>query len=208
MDVASLGHALREHWIVALLTFLLVSAVTSLAVLLPEERFEATARVSVQPGEPNVSTQLLTYLIPSIEARVRSQAHAEAVDAALPLNLRGADRVVTTDVPPGSGVMNITVESVDADAASAAANAHAQALSAENIGTTPIRIVVIDEASEAESTADPLTILVSGLGLGLVLAPLAALARARSDRRRDSAGPGPLPARGKGRSPVDVSGRP
>ena len=194
----------RRRWVVAWVVFLLVAGAAVAGAYLPKERFEATSVVSVQPAGEGVSTQLLSYLIPIIEARVSGTSMAAAVDQTLPVTVRDPNRVVSTSVPEGAGVMSITVTSENPAAPIPTANAYAQFLATQDLGTPALQVLVIDSATEATVTTPRLIILLSGLALGIVLASLVALAGASSGRRSElgsgydgPAGPGlpALPAR-------------
>jgi hypothetical protein len=177
------------------MVFLLVSGAAAAAAYLPKERFEATSVVSVQPAGEDVSTQLLSYLIPIIEARVSGTSMAAAVDQSLPVTVRDPNRVVSTSVPEGAGVMSITVISENPSAPIPTANAYAQYLATQDLGTPALQVLVIDSATEATVTTPRLTILLSGLALGIVLASLVALTGAGSPRSYDYSSEFDAPAR-------------
>ena len=184
MDAAALRRAVSRHPVATVVTFVTTALVALLAAFLPQERFESTTLVSVQPASEGVSTQLLTYLIPSLEARVNGASLASDVRTTLPAANRDADWIVRTSVPPGSGVISITVNSNDRQVPAAAADSYAQLLANEDLGTSQVQILVIDAASTPQSTSSPSTVVLSGLALGLILAPLAALAKDGWGQRR------------------------
>ena len=99
MASASQPRISRGRWVAAWLIFLLVAGAAVAGAYLPKERFEATSVVSVQPAGEGVSTQLLSYLIPIIEARASGTSMAAAVDQTLPVTVRDPNRVVSTSVP-------------------------------------------------------------------------------------------------------------
>ena len=179
MESASLPRALQRHQTTAWVTFVFIATMTLLGAFLPQERYEATSIVAVQPASEEVTTQLLNYLIPSLEATVRGSALAAAVDQTLPLPLRNANREASTIVPAGSGVMSITVVSDTRQASVTLANAYARFLATRNLGTPALRVLVIDSATEAKQTTSRSTLILSGLALGVILAPLVALGRDR-----------------------------
>lgn len=166
----------RRHWVAAAVTFGLVAAASLLAAFLPRQRYDATTVVSVQPTGRNVSTQLLTFLIPSLEARVTGHSFASQVAGTLPAALRqpAAAWAVDTSVEPGSGVLRITVNSPDRRVPVPAANAYAQALAHGNLDSRALRVLVIDPAREAKSATSRTTILVSGISLAVILSLLVA----------------------------------
>jgi hypothetical protein len=194
MASASQPRISRGRWVAAWLIFLLVAGAAVAGAYLPKERFEATSVVSVQPAGEGVSTQLLSYLIPIIEARVSGTSMAAAVDQTLPVTVRDPNRVVSTSVPEGAGVMSITVTSENPATPIPTANAYAQYLATQDLGTPALQVLVIDSATEATVTTPRLIILLSGLALGIVLASLVALTGAGSGRRSEFASDYDVPA--------------
>ncbi len=169
-----------RQFLLAITTFVLVAAGTLFAAFLPNERFESTAVISVEPKGTDVSTQLVNFLIPTVEARIEGQSLAGQVAAQLPAGLAQSGWDVKTAVEPGSGVMRITVASDNRDVPMAAANAYAQTLDQAIPGTQVLDAVVIDPASRTAVVSSRTTILVSGLSLAVILAFLVAVAAGRS----------------------------
>lgn len=188
MEVGALTSALRRHWLAAAVTFAVVATVTQLAAFLPQTRYEATAVVSVQPARSGINTDLLDFLIPELEARLTGSSFANDVAAALPADLRSSDWAVTTSVEPGSGVLEITVNSADRRVPAVAANAYAVALGDANLGTQALAIQVIDAAATTVETSPRTAILVLGLALAVILAFLVAVARLVWDDTLNAAG--------------------
>ena len=176
MESASLPRTLQRHQTTAWVTFVFIATMTLLGAFLPQERYEATSTVAVQPAGEEVTTRLLDYLIPSLQARVSGSALGAAVDQMLPLTARDVNREVSTVVPAGSGVMSITVVSDDRQASVTTANAYARFLATRNLGTPALRVLVIDSATKAKQTTSRSTLILSGLALGMILAPLVAIA--------------------------------
>jgi capsular polysaccharide biosynthesis protein len=162
----------QRHWLLALTTFVLVAAGTLVAAFLPHDRYEATAVVSVEPSDPEVSTQLVNFLIPTVEARIEGQALAGAVASRMPQGLGQAGWDVKTSVEPGSGVLRITVASDNRDVPLAAANSYAQTLDEQIPGTDVLDAVVIDLAARTFVVSSRSPILVSGLSLAVILSLL------------------------------------
>jgi hypothetical protein len=177
MESASLPRALQRHQTTAWVTFVFIATMTLLGAFLPQERYEATSIVAVQPANEGVTTGLLDFLIPSLEAKVRGSALAAAVDRTLPLPVRNANREVSTFVSARSGVMSINVVSDTRQASVTLANTYARFLATRNLGTPALRVLVIDSATGARQTTSRSTLILSGLGLGVILAPLVALGR-------------------------------
>ena len=181
MESASLPRTLQRHQTTAWVTFVFVATMTLLGAYLPQERYEATSTVAVQPAGEDVTTRLLDYLIPSLQSRVTGSALGAAVDQMLPPPARDVNREVSTLVPAGSGVMSITVVSDSREASVTTANAYARFLASRNLGTPSLRVLVIDSATEARQTTSRSTLILSGLALGVILAPLVALVRGSWD---------------------------
>jgi capsular polysaccharide biosynthesis protein len=175
MESASLPRTLQRHQTTAWVTFVFIATMTLLGAFLPQERYEATSTVAVQPAREDVTTRLLDYLIPSLQAMVSGSALGAAVDQMLPPPARNVNREVSTVVPAGSGVMSITVVSDDRQASVTTANAYARFLATRNLGTPALRVLVIDSATKAKQTTSRSTLILSGLALGMILAPLVAL---------------------------------
>jgi capsular polysaccharide biosynthesis protein len=180
----------RRQGILALATLVVVVAGTLVAAFVPKDRYEATAVVSVEPGDPNVNTQLVNFLIPTVEARIEGQSLAAEVASRLPADLAQAGWTVRTSVEPGSGVLRITVSSDDRDVPLTTANAYAQTLDERIPGTQVLDAVVIDPASRTVVVSSRPTILISGLSLALILSVLVGFGlRAPAEAGRSVRGP-------------------
>ena len=175
----------QRHVLLAVATFLLVSIATLVAAFLPSQRFESTAVVSVEPSSPDVSTQLVNFLIPTVEARIHGQSLASQVAARLPSELAEAGWDVETRVEPGSGVLRITVASANRDVPMVAANGYAQTLDEQIPGTDVLDAVVIDLASRTVVVSSRPTVLVSGFSLAAILAFLVWVGLRRPTRPRE-----------------------
>jgi capsular polysaccharide biosynthesis protein len=160
----------KRHVVLAVATFVLVAIATMLAAFLPPERFQATAVVSVEPDDTDVSTQLVNFLIPTVEARIEGQSLASEVSSRLPAELANSGWEVETRVEPGSGVMRITVASDNRDVPMVTANAYAQILDEQIPGTDVLDAVVVDLAARTVVVSQRPTVLVSGLALATILA--------------------------------------
>lgn len=171
----------KRQTLLALTTFVLVAAGTLFAAFLPNERFESTAVISVEPKGTDVTTQLVNFLIPTVEARIEGQSLAGQVASQLPAGLAQSGWDVKTSVEPGSGVMRITVSSDNRDVPMAAANAYAQTLDQAIPGTEVLDAVVIDPASRTTVVSSRSTVLVSGMSLAVILAFLVAVAAGKSN---------------------------
>jgi len=166
----------QRHWVLAFLTLLFVAGGTLVAAFLPSDRYEATAVVSIEPVNPEVSTQLVNFLIPTVEARIDGQSLAAEVASRLPADLAGAGWDVDTQVEPGSGVLRLTVASDNRDVPMVTANAYAQRLDEQIPGTEELDAVVIDLASRTVLVSSRNVILISGMSLAVILSLLVAVA--------------------------------
>jgi capsular polysaccharide biosynthesis protein len=175
MHGGALGFLRQRHWLLAIATFVVVVAGTAMAAFLPQDRFEATTVLSVEPSTPDTSTQLVNFLIPTVEARIDGQSLAAEVASRLPADLAQAGWDIETSVEPGSGVLRITVASANRDVPMVAANAYAQTLDEQIPGTEVLDAVVIDLASRTAVVSSRPTILVSGLSLAVILSLLVAI---------------------------------
>ena len=173
----TLARALRQHFVLALITFVVIAGLAVYAAVTPPTRYQSSAVVSVQPASVGVSTTSVEYLMPSIRARLASLQMREIVAKRLPESLRGADWTVLSSVTPGSGVVRLTVESSDTVAPPVVANAYAEELAETKVSSIPLQILVIDPAVGTARLSQRNQLLISGLGLALILACLVALAR-------------------------------
>lgn len=179
----------QRHLLLALLTLLLVAGGTLAAAFVPKDRYEATAVLSVEPADPTVSTQLVNFLIPTVEARIDGQSLAADVASRLPQGLAQSGWDVQTSVEAGSGVLRITVSSDDRNVPLAAANAYAERLDEQIPGTDVLNAVVIDLASRTVVVSSRPTILVSGLSLAVILSLLVAVSLRKPTAPRAASAP-------------------
>jgi hypothetical protein len=177
------GKGFRHHWLVVSLIALVLAGATIAAALAVPERYEATSVVAVQPTSTEVSTQLLAYLIPGVEAQTVGADLESEVRQRLPDD-SAADWSVSTSVEPGAGVMNVTVTSEDSEVPVPVANEYASLLSTSDLGTDALSIDVIDLASSAQRASERAVLLVAGIGLTVLVPLLLCFAFGARDERR------------------------
>jgi hypothetical protein len=173
----------RHHWLVVSLIALVIAGATIVAALAVPERYEATSVVAVQPTSTEVSTQLLAYLIPGVEAQTVGADLESEVRKRLPDDT-AAKWSVSTSVEPGAGVMNVTVTSEDSNVPVPVANEYASLLSTSDLGTDALSIDVIDLASSSKRASERAVLLVAGIGLTVLVPLLLCFAFGARDERR------------------------
>jgi hypothetical protein len=174
----------RRHWAIVSLCALLLGGATVAAALLVDERYEATSVMAVEPTSTEVSTQLLSYLIPGVEAQTVGGEVESAVRADLDDGVSQAAWSVTTDVEPGAGVLKVTVSSEEQGVPVPVTNEYATYLTTSEIGTEALDITVIDPAVEAEPSTERQIVIVAGLGLTVLVPLLLSFALGARDERQ------------------------
>ena len=172
-----MARALRAYPILAILVFAFTAAPSVLLGLSTDAQYASTAVVSIQPARPDVSTAAIEYLMPSVRERIIALPFAEKVRQQLPEALRDQDMAISSTVPPGSGLVRISVTSSNPDVPVPAANVYAQELVETKVTVVPVDLVLINPATDTQRVFEGPRIIVAGLGLSLILAMLAALAR-------------------------------
>ncbi|MDO8209856.1 hypothetical protein [Conexibacter sp. CPCC 206217] len=187
MTPGDISRALRRFWPLSLGVLALFIALGAAAALLPTKKYTASALMFVQPTNiqsPNFSTGTLDLLLPTVVQQVSTRRFTDAVrgSSSRPLG----DTSLTATAEPGTGVLKITAESTDPQAAAVAANVATAELRVNPISTA-IRYSVLDPAVAPTAPSSPKRgpILVGCLVLGLIAAIFAALV-ADSLRKRVS----------------------
>ena len=184
MEWSTAAHGFRRHWLIVSLCALLLAAATVAAALLVDERYEATSVMAVEPTSTEVSTQLLSYLIPGVEAQTVGGEVESAVRADLDDGVSEAAWAVTTDVEPGAGVLKVTVSAEEEEVPVPVTNEYATYLTTSDVGTDALDITVIDPAVEAEPSTERQIVIVAGLGLTLLIPLLLSFALGARDERQ------------------------
>ena len=183
MDRLMLWRGHRKLWIATFLMVVLMCLATAALAYRADPIYTATSVIEVSPTANDVSTTLLAWQIPSLEVRTISPNLEDEVRAGLFANLAKAEWTVSTHVTPGSGAMEITVESPDPLVPQTVANAYAKALSEANLTGSAMEVVVISPAIEPTETSTRQIILITGFGLALIIPCLVALWIGTRDER-------------------------
>ena len=123
----------RHHWFLVTLCALVLAGATIAAAFVVPDRYAATSVIAVQPTSTDVSTQLLAYLIPGVEAQTVGANLERDVRTALSDDA-SAQWAVSTSVEPGAGVLNVTVTSEDPAVPVPVTNEYASLLSTSGYG--------------------------------------------------------------------------
>lgn len=217
METQSLWWSLSRHKLTALLTFLVVAALSVAAAYTPKNRYSSSTTLSLSPvttgSSGSFSPPFYNFLIPTLQAQATSRQLKATVRQKLAAQVGGDSWTVSTILEPGTGVLHLSATSRDQDIVAPVANATADALRAAQPATGPLTVAVIDPATRPSSPSSParLVILLSGLGIGVILALFAAmLAGARSRRRlaaRATDSRGDVTPAADGRQPLEPAGR-
>ncbi|HEX5018555.1 MAG TPA: hypothetical protein VFX15_13330, partial [Actinomycetes bacterium] len=183
MEWSTAARGFQRHWLVITLCVLLLAAGTVAIASFMKERYEATSVMAVEPTSTEVSTQLLSYLIPGIEAQTVGGNVETAVRAGLDGGASEADWSVSTDVEAGAGVLRVNVSSEDPDVPVPVANEYASYLTSSDIGTSALTITTIDPAVIAEPTPEKQIALIAGVGLTLLVPLLLCFVLGARDER-------------------------
>lgn len=193
MTFREVWRALRRYWYVVLVGGLAGGGIAAAAVLVPGDRFEATATLLVQPNAERVdfaAVEAVRFLLPSIAEQVETDAFADAVAAASGDVSSAGDVDLGAGFVPGSGVLRIKAKADTAGAAAVAANLAAAEVVARPLSDV-VAITILDPASPPDSPAGPALVIVAvgGAVLGGILGVFVAVGlgalRDRSLDRRD-----------------------
>jgi uncharacterized protein involved in exopolysaccharide biosynthesis len=175
------GGAVRRFWWLALFVFCLVAAAGIAAAYVPAKRYEATATLLAQPATSSqfsaTSVALIQFLLPAIPEQVKSRGFREQLYSSLPSELRTVD--VSSSVEAGTGVLRVTANAKNPDAASVVANAAAQRVVDERFSPA-IDISILNRARTPTGASSPRkkSILLAAAVLGIFAGIGAALAAA------------------------------
>lgn len=184
--VRALGGALGRHWLVAAVTFLLVYVAAMAGAFLPRSEYAATATLSVEPAASAtprdsgssglVNVQVVSFLVPTLQAQVEAPGFRARAERNLPDAVRTADHVVSATGDPGTGLLKVAVTSSQPTAAAQLANAYATRLAQlRPVGGALVVRPVIDAVPPHGPSSPPrAATLFAGLLLGAVLAGAAA----------------------------------
>lgn len=188
MELTHLVKIVTRRWALALAAFLVVLALGAAAAFLPAERYTGTSTLLVQPLQGTADfgqVQLVEFLIPSLTRQVESEPFRETVDRSLPPSAQSVDYTVTAGREPGTGILEISIESTQRAAVATIANRYAETLVENHAATETLAISVIAPAVDPSSPSAPAkTIILLGAGaLGLLAAVFVPLAEHALRRR-------------------------
>jgi Mrp family chromosome partitioning ATPase len=182
--------ALRRHWFVAIAAFLVCMLVGGYVAYSADKTYEATATVSVQPipstsGGGQGGVQVTNFQIPTVVESLRSRPYRDAASIGLDAD-HAAERVtVSAEAETGTGIVRVTVESDDPDAAVAWANALATVATNDEATKQWVTIRVIQPATGAQEVGDKTALLIASAFLGILAAVFVALVASRTRRALD-----------------------
>lgn len=184
MTLADLATALRRFWGLAIVVLAVVAGLGVLAALLPEARYQSTAVLNVVPADEEAfsfgGAQAVEFLVPPVLTRIASSSFEQGVRERLPGPVNQAPVSISATNDPGTGIIEIEVQSPDSPAAVAAARIAAQRL-IEFPRSELIRITGLNPPTPANTlTAERRVPIIAGSAvLGLILAVLASVAAHR-----------------------------
>lgn len=184
MTLADVATALRRFWLLAFLVLAVVVGLGLLGALLPEPRYQSTAVLNVVPADEETfsfgAAQTVEFLVPPVLARIESTAFEQGVRERLPAPLSNVPFSISAANDPGTGIIEIEVESTNPSTALRAAQIAAQRL-AEFPRSDLIGITILNPPTPADGlTAERRVPIIAGSAvLGLILAILSAVAAHR-----------------------------
>lgn len=184
VTLADVRTALRRFWPLAIGVLVLVAGLGVLGAVLPETRYQSTAAVNVVPADEEAfsfgAVQAVEFLVPPVLTRVESPLFEQGVRQRLPGPLRDAPVSLSATNDPGTGIIEIEVESSSSSAAVTAAGLAVQRLT-EFPRSELIRITALNPPTPADAlTARRRVPVIAGSAvLGLILATLASVAAHR-----------------------------
>lgn len=184
MDKQEIRTAIRRHWGIALVAFVLSLLLGAAMDLVPKTTYTATATVSVQPsaasGVSGVNNAV--FLIPSY-VQVISTEHMHAlVRSSVPASDRTAPIVLSAKNLTGTGLIQVSATGPRPKAAASWATAAASRLVADgNSGQGLLSFSLLQPAAVPSSPTfpKPIPIALGSIVLGLILAPMSAVAMLR-----------------------------
>ena len=189
MSLREIVRAVRAHWIVALLAFL-VFLVGGLAyVTLPAKQYQATVVLVAQPPanatDPGADVGAIQIEIPQIVVEVNTPVVQTIAQERVPARYRSAAVTISATGDPASNTVTITAKSTDPRAAQAWANATAaRVVKVSNLNAHTV--LVLSQLGSAALPTKPISqrtsILLAAFALGLIAAVFAALASAAIGR--------------------------
>jgi Mrp family chromosome partitioning ATPase len=191
VELRDLRIALRRHWLVASIAFLVCVLIGVAVARSAETTYKATATLSVQPNPTTSSggtggVQITNLQIPTLVESLRSIPYRDLARDALPDEFDERRVKVTSEAETGTGIVRVTVEADDPETAVNWANGLATVATNDQAMQQWISIRVIQPAGSAkESTEDKTALLIASVFLGILAAVFAALVASRTRRALD-----------------------
>jgi Mrp family chromosome partitioning ATPase/capsular polysaccharide biosynthesis protein len=188
VELGELLRLLRRQRIIAVVVLLLGLVATGYATVTPANEYKASATVSAEPttlSGAGANVQVVTFLMPTLQAQVQTDAFAAAVRQRLPKPLAGAHYKVSTSVGSGTGLLTISITSHNRLVVAPVADGYAASLIAAN----PSRAITLHLLSPAHTPGGPQgprrkVTAITGVVLAVIAAVLAALIAEGISRRR------------------------
>lgn len=177
----------RHRW-VAVGAFALCLAAGLAAALIPQNRYEATATLIIQPSDvsadPFGSVEVARFLQPAVAEVVETRSFRARVRDSLSSGTTGKPADLVAVPEPGTPIIRVFAEASDPAVAAAWANAAAGELTAASPSPL-VEIAVIDPARPSPRPSGPLRvpILLGATVLGLIAGIFSALATDTIRRR-------------------------
>jgi succinoglycan biosynthesis transport protein ExoP len=180
VTIRDLGAALRRFWPLAVGVFAVVMVAGALAAFLPDERYESTATLLVEPaGKDPLSfgaAEAVQYLIPPLSERIESDSFREQLRPQLLFGLDRGDVTFKAENEPGTGILMVTAESTRPETAELAATTASSEIITDPV-SDKISASLLNSATPAESVQGGrrAAILLGSAVLGAIAAVFAAV---------------------------------
>ena len=193
MELRDLRVALRRHWLVAAAAFLVCILVGVYVAYSADKTYKATATLSVQPN-PSVSgggqggVQAANFIIPTVVAQLKATPYREATRDALADEYADQRVKVSSEVETGTGIVRVSVEADNPQAAINWANGLATvAANDPDRATGFVSVKILELATNAKPATgnDKTALLLASAVLGVLAAVFVALIASRTRRALD-----------------------
>ena len=193
MELRDLRVALRRHWLVAAAAFLVCILVGVYVAYSADKTYKATATLSVQPN-PSVSgggqggVQAANFIIPTVVAQLKATPYREAARDALADEYADQRVKVSSEVETGTGIVRVSVEADNPQAAINWANGLATvAANDPDRATGFVSVKILELATNAKPATgnDKTALLLASAVLGVLAAVFVALIASRTRRALD-----------------------
>jgi capsular exopolysaccharide synthesis family protein len=189
VNLREIVRAVRAHWVVALLTFLVFLVAGLAYVTLPAKQYQATVILVAQPppnaSDPGADVGAIQIEIPQIVVEVNTPVVETAAEASVPARYQSVPVTISATGDPASNTVTINAKSTDPRAAQAWANAiAARVVKVTNLNAHTV--LVLSQFGTAALPSSPTgsrtTVVLAAFVLGLIAAVFAALGAAAAGR--------------------------